>query len=54
MDKVKDAEGRTIGRVEETVTGYVPVRTDIMGLTVQVGPEFPFRSSAIEWLGGTE
>lgn len=38
----------TIGRVEETLHGYVPVRVDIMGMEVWRGPELPFRTSAIE------
>ena len=54
MDKIQSESGQTVGRVEETISGYVPVRTDIMGLDTERGPEFPFRVSAVEWLGGVE
>ena len=36
-----------VGRIEETLFGYVPVVVDVMGIEIWRGTEMPFRASAI-------
>jgi hypothetical protein len=42
------ANGKMIGRVEETQHGYVPVRTDSLGVETWRKPEVAFRASALD------
>jgi len=42
------ADGRMIGRVEETEKGYVPVRTDSLGVETQRFDEDAFRAGALD------
>lgn len=43
-------DGRRVGRVVETLDGYVPEILDIMGMVARTGPALAFRDSAIHWL----
>lgn len=42
------ADGRMIGRVEETDRGYLPVRTDSLGVETRRFPVDSFRSGALD------
>ncbi|MEU6362181.1 hypothetical protein [Streptomyces albidoflavus] len=45
---IQYADGKAIGRIEETKTGYVPVRTDSLGVETWRRDERPFRYAAAE------